>query len=110
MTMAPRTPQKRTLGWLIRLDLEEFRTEQGGRRRGCRCGEGLFEGVAGDVLDGGLRAEGGKDEDGTEGQGGGDPEDGGDDGGGVGFGVPRGGGLVSAGGRRLQLRWRGAGG
>ena len=81
--MAPRTPQKRTLGWRAGLDLEEF--EEQDEDEEVVDGEGLFEGVAGEVLDGGLKAESGEDEEG-EGQGGGDPEDGGDDGGGVGSG------------------------
>ena len=61
-------------------DLEELKEEEEDEE--VVDGESLFDGVAGEVLDGGGGAEGAEDEDG-EGQGGADPEDGGDNGGAV---------------------------
>jgi hypothetical protein len=74
-------------GLLERLDLEEAKKKQEDEE--VIDGERLFDRVAGEVLDGGLAAEGAKDEE-REGEGGGDPEGGGDDGSTVGFGWRRG--------------------
>lgn len=65
------------------LDLED--TEEEEKEEEIVDGERLFDGVAGEVLRGGLAAHGAEEEEG-EGEGGGDPEDGGGDRGGLSFG------------------------
>ena len=55
MTIAPATPQKSTLGWRAAFDLEEAEEQQEDEEVVDR--ERLFEGVAGEVLDGAGGAE-----------------------------------------------------